>query len=152
MVTWRAENRRGVQLALSPWEEWSKMSFLVFIQFQPKFTSWLWWLISVVNLMRCRIIWETDFWTCLPEIILTGLLEVGRPNYCGWHCSLGWDFGLYEKRNVRTHHKHSSFSASWLWMHTTSASSSCPWDFPTTWTVYLELWPQINSFSISSIC
>lgn len=75
----------------------------------------LWWLVPSVILTEPRITWKTGVWTCLWQMILIALIEVGRFTHCGWHRSparvLGCINGEREMTTAQTHH-----SVSWLWM------------------------------------
>ena len=43
---------------------------------------------------------EIGLRACLREVILTRLIKVKRPVHRGWHHSLSWDLGVYEKEEV----------------------------------------------------
>lgn len=49
------------------------------------------WLSPAVNMMTSGVIWEEGLWASLWGNIFISLIEKGKPTYCKYLHSMGWD-------------------------------------------------------------
>lgn len=89
----------------------------------------LWFLVWTINMVRSRIIWETNLWACPWGIIFIALIVVERPSHCGWHHSPTPTPARVRRKENREHYAPRPLNPGHGYDMTSCFKMWLPWDF-----------------------